>query len=238
MNERQQAALEVIGDLCGKINDLLMEVPGHHITTTGTRVALAEGPPVFNDTGLDLVLEFQRLFGAHVAMEPRVPDFSSGYAAGQLAHYLSVAEPLAEQLKVWAQKARDTGDEAGALVLIRVQLCQEELAELARGILNRDIVECLDALTDMTYVSDGAYITLGLAPYKLAALHEVHRSNMSKMGPDGRPVTSSAGRIVKGPDYSPPDLRAVLGMGPERFNYREPGEFGEGATVVRGKDRG
>lgn len=228
-----QNSLAQTQDLVHEINYALMKLPGHRIVSLGTRISLeAATSGRYFDTGLDYVAEFQQLFGAHVAKVPGIPDYSGGYAGGCLAEYQQAAAFWGERLKTMAQKAREHGDEAGALVLIRLQLCQEELAELAEAILARDIVGVLDALTDMTYVADGAYLTFGLAHYKLAGLAEVHRSNMSKMGPDGRPVTSSAGRIVKGPNYSPPDLERVLyGSTSSVTNSREPGEFGDGVTV-------
>ena len=128
-----------------------------------------------------------------------------------MSDYHTVAAEQGELLKAYAQEAREGGDEEGCLLLIRLQLIQEELAELAEAMLEGSVVGCLDALTDLTYVVDGTYLTTGLGHYKLAALVEVHRSNMSKLGKDGKPITSSAGRIVKGPGYIPPDLKAVLG---------------------------
>lgn len=215
--------LQQARELADRLNRVLMTLPNHRVTSLGTRVQVEAVKGKYFDAGLDYVAEFQRLFGAHIATRPGVPDYSGGYAGGRIAHYHVQAALLAEELKRWAQTAREQGDEAGALVLIRLQLCQEELAELAEAILARDIVACLDALTDMTYVCDGTYLTLGLAHYKLTALSEVHRSNMSKMGPDGRPVTSSAGRIVKGPNYSPPDLLRVLGLDRPELDVKEFG---------------
>jgi predicted HAD superfamily Cof-like phosphohydrolase len=162
------------------------------------------------DLGITLVRQFQSVFGAFIGTKPEVPVYSNEYTAGALASYHVAASELGERLKKNAQSAREQGDEAGALVLIRLQLIQEELAELAEGIINRDIVECFDALVDISYVVDGTYITLGLDEYKSLGLREVHRSNMSKLGENSEPVTSSAGRIVKGPNYSPPELERIL----------------------------
>jgi predicted HAD superfamily Cof-like phosphohydrolase len=161
------------------------------------------------DLGITLVRQFQAVFGAFIGTKPEVPVYAS-YATGALASYHVAAAELGERLKQNAQAAREQGDEAGALVLIRLQLIQEELAELSEGMINRDIVECFDALVDLSYVVDGTYITLGLSEYKNLGLREVHRSNMSKLDENGKPVTSSAGRVVKGPNYSPPKLDRVL----------------------------
>lgn len=163
-----------------------------------------------NDLGIQVVGEFHQVFNCHVGSEPHVPEFSSGYAGGRIANYRRHAHALAEDLKEWAEGAKKDGDEAGALILIRLQLIQEELAELADGMLARDPVESFDALVDLSYVVDGTYITLGLHEHKEAGLLEVHRSNMSKLDENGQPIISDAGRVVKGPNYSPPDLKEVL----------------------------
>lgn len=93
---------------------------------------------------------------------------------------------------------------------LRVDLIDEELTELAEALADGDAVATLDALTDLQYVLDGAYLSLGFAHVKDAALAEVHRSNMSKLGSDGKPVLRFDGKITKGPNYSPPNLEAVL----------------------------
>ena len=43
-----------------------------------------------------------------------------------------------------------------------------------------------------------------------AVLDEVHASNMTKLGADGRPIRRADGKVLKGPDYRPPDIAAVL----------------------------
>ena len=93
---------------------------------------------------------------------------------------------------------------------LRISLLGEELDELAAALASHDTIATLDALTDLQYVLDGAYLSLGFHRVKDAALAEVHRSNMSKLGEDGRPVYREDGKIMKGPNYSPPNLRAVL----------------------------
>ncbi len=96
------------------------------------------------------------------------------------------------------------------LYQLRLDLLNEELSELEEALNEKDEVAVLDALTDLQYVLDGAYLALGFHPYKDAALREVHRSNMSKLGPDGKPIYREDGKVLKGPGYSPPDLVGVL----------------------------
>lgn len=93
---------------------------------------------------------------------------------------------------------------------LRIALLQEELDELKEALRDRDAVAVLDALTDLQYVLDGAYLQLGFADHKDAALAEVHRSNMSKLGEDGQPVLRADGKITKGPNYQPPNIEAVM----------------------------
>jgi len=39
------------------------------------------------------------------------------------------------------------------------------------------------------------------------AMRRVHRSNMSKLGEDGKPIYREDGKILKGPNYQPPNLK-------------------------------
>lgn len=90
---------------------------------------------------------------------------------------------------------------------LRINLLAEELDELKEALKNNDPVEALDALIDLQYVLDGAFLSLGLHDVKEAAFAEVHRSNMSKLGEDGKPIRrESDGKVMKGPNYFTPDL--------------------------------
>jgi hypothetical protein len=213
MNE--DYALEAAKNLADEINKGMTLLPGYRIQSHGTRISIQPSGGHYYDAGLDCVAEFNKVFDIPIATDPAVP-FMGEYAIRMIEEYKGVVASWGRHLKLIAQVALDQGDEGGALMLIRLQLCQEELAELAEAIIEKDIVACLDALTDMTYVADGTYLAFGLGHYKLAALAEVHRSNMSKLGADGKPEMSSAGRIKKGPNYSPPDLMSVLMTSPAR----------------------
>ena len=63
---------------------------------------------------------------------------------------------------------------------LRVSLIESETAELKEAIVAGDLVGIADALTDLQYVLDGAYLEFGLANVKTPLFDEVHRSNMSK----------------------------------------------------------
>ncbi len=94
---------------------------------------------------------------------------------------------------------------------LRVNLLEEEVQELKDALNAGDMVEVLDALTDIQYVLDGAYLSFGLSHLKESAFAEVQRSNMSKLCIDGKPIRrESDGKVMKGPNYSAPDLGQFL----------------------------
>lgn len=93
---------------------------------------------------------------------------------------------------------------------LRVKLLGEESNELGAGLSVQDPVAVLDALIDIQYVLDGAFLQLGFANVKDAAFAEVHRSNMSKLGADGKPIRREDGKVLKGPSYSPPNLAQFI----------------------------
>ena len=94
---------------------------------------------------------------------------------------------------------------------LRINLLAEELDELKEALENNDMVETLDALIDLQYVLDGAFLSFGLHDVKDAAFNEVHASNMSKLGEDGRPIRREGdGKVMKGPNYFKPDISQFI----------------------------
>ena len=94
---------------------------------------------------------------------------------------------------------------------LRINLLQEELDELKEALDNDDYVETLDALIDLQYVLDGAFLSFGMQDVKEAAFNEVHRSNMSKLGEDGKPIRREGdGKVMKGPNYFKPDMAQFI----------------------------
>ena len=71
----------------------------------------------------------------------------------------------------------------------------------------RDTAAAADALADLVYVVYGMALETGID--LAAVLAEVQRSNMSKLGPDGRPVYREDGKVLKSPGYIPPNV-AIL----------------------------
>jgi predicted HAD superfamily Cof-like phosphohydrolase len=93
---------------------------------------------------------------------------------------------------------------------LRVKLIQDELYELFMALENEDITETLDALVDLDYVVQGAFLQFGLALLKDSAFNEVHRSNMSKLDENGKPIFAPDGKVMKSKLYSRPNLAQFL----------------------------
>ena len=91
---------------------------------------------------------------------------------------------------------------------LRLSLIQEELDELNKAIKENDILEVADALTDILYVAYGAGHAFGINLDK--CFEEVQKSNMSKLGKDGKPIFNEFGKVMKGPEYFKPDLSKFI----------------------------
>jgi predicted HAD superfamily Cof-like phosphohydrolase len=91
---------------------------------------------------------------------------------------------------------------------LRLDLITEEVKELEVALANENLIDIADALTDILYVVYGAGHAFGIDLD--ACFEEVHRSNMSKLGQEGKPVYREDGKVLKGPDYFDPDLASIL----------------------------
>lgn len=105
-------------------------------------------------------------------------------------------------------------------VPIRIELIREEFEdELIPALAAGDLIESADAAIDLLYVVFGLCVELGLDAEVL--FDEVHRSNMSKLGEDGKPIIAGSndpdgifeGRVKKGPHYFRPRLGQILESG-------------------------
>ena len=91
---------------------------------------------------------------------------------------------------------------------LRIDLIKEELEELQQAMKDKNLLEVADALTDILYVTYGAGHAFGIDLDK--CFDEVQRSNMSKLGEDGKPIYNDQGKVMKGPNYFKPNLLKYL----------------------------
>ncbi len=114
-------------------------------------------------------------------------------------------------MKKFGQEVKTSPDLSSEEVrALRIDLIGEEFAELVEAMQKEDVVGVADALTDILYVTYGAGHAFGINLDK--CFLEVQRSNMSKLGPDGKPMYREDGKVMKGPNYKEPDLAKVLGL--------------------------
>ena len=91
---------------------------------------------------------------------------------------------------------------------LRISLINEELEELKQAVKNNDLKEAVDALTDILYVTYGAGHAYGINLDK--CFEEVQKSNMSKLGDNGKPIYNENGKVMKGPNYIKPNLKQFI----------------------------
>ena len=96
----------------------------------------------------------------------------------------------------------------GKTMQLRFDLIKEELNELEQAMENKNLKEIADALTDILYVTYGAGYAYGIDLDK--CFKEVQRANMSKLGVDGKPIYNEKGKVMKGPNYSEPNLKQFV----------------------------
>lgn len=93
---------------------------------------------------------------------------------------------------------------------VRARLMEEELREVIEAMESEPLENTAKELADLLYVVYGTIGAYGLSDKMEAVFDEVHRSNMSKLGADGKPIVREDGKVLKGPNYTPADVARVL----------------------------
>ena len=93
---------------------------------------------------------------------------------------------------------------------LRFNLMKEENEEYLEAAQNGDIVEVADALGDMLYILCGTIIEHGMQNVIDDVFEEIHRSNLSKLDENGQPIYREDGKVIKGPNYFPPDIKKIM----------------------------
>ena len=122
---------------------------------------------------------------------------------------MSNFESVKKFMKTFGQEVKEKAEfPTDKITSLRYDLIREELDELKEAIDNKDIKEVADALTDILYVTYGAGHAFGINLD--ICFDEVQKSNMSKLGVDGKPIYNDQGKVMKGPNYFKPDLKKFL----------------------------
>ena len=98
-------------------------------------------------------------------------------------------------------------------IVLRHNLMKEENEEYLEAAQNKDMVEVADALGDMLYILCGTILSHGMQHKISEVFNEIQRSNMSKLGADGKPIYREDGKVLKGPNYFKPNIASILEEG-------------------------
>ena len=93
---------------------------------------------------------------------------------------------------------------------LRYNLMNEENQEYIEACREDDLVEIADALGDQLYILCGTILKHGMQHKIEEVFNEIQRSNMSKLNEDGTPKFREDGKILKGPNYTPPNIFDIL----------------------------
>jgi predicted HAD superfamily Cof-like phosphohydrolase len=91
---------------------------------------------------------------------------------------------------------------------VQKSLIDEEWSEFHEAYHHEELANQLKELADLVYV---CYQFAESQDWDLdEAMRRVHQSNMSKLGEDGKPIYRGDGKVLKGPNYAPPELNTLI----------------------------
>ena len=96
----------------------------------------------------------------------------------------------------------------GSQAELYMRLIAEEYDELVDAFKNNDLVEIADACADLKWVIEGLEITMNIP--KQEVWDEVARSNLSKIGPEGKALKRADGKVLKPDTFFRPDIKSIL----------------------------
>lgn len=142
-------------------------------------------------------------------------DANGNARFGQLEWKVAKPQTVGEMVREFheaynAYVGSDVGFPDRRHVKMRMDLIEEEYEELQEAVDTGDVVETIDALGDLVYVLYGKALAMGVDLDKVIA--EIHRSNLTKLGEDGKPIYREDGKVLKGPNFEPPDIAGVIGL--------------------------
>lgn len=151
------------------------------------------GRELYSGDAAGMVREFHEAFGQPVLEKPTVPAKARCVLRGALT--------LEEQLELLV----GLGDDHDEPIKRTVASVVKRLLTSEQDV---DIVKVADALGDLLYVVHGTAHEFGIDLRPVVA--EIHRANMAKLGPDGKPIYDENGKVTKPPGWTPPDIEGVL----------------------------
>jgi predicted HAD superfamily Cof-like phosphohydrolase len=95
-------------------------------------------------------------------------------------------------------------------IKLRYDLMREENDEYLEAAKEGDLIEIADALGDQLYILCGTILKHGMQHKIMEVFEEIHRSNMSKLGEDGKPIYREDGKVLKGKNYFKPNIKKII----------------------------
>ena len=93
---------------------------------------------------------------------------------------------------------------------LRFELMKEENEEYLQAAEKGNVIEIADALGDMLYILCGTIIEHGMQNVIEEVFEEIHKSNLSKLDENGKPIYREDGKVIKGPNYFPPNIEKIM----------------------------
>jgi len=151
-----------------------------------------------NMSHLESQADFHRAVGQPVQKRPTLPE--------KTLESIETRSALM-QVELSIRKAQQALQADQGRRPLRIALLLEEVGVLLEAERRDNLHGIADALADIEVIADGTALEYGIPLDDIRA--EVHRANMSKLGPDG-PIFREDGKVLKGPDYLPPDISGIL----------------------------
>lgn len=151
---------------------------------------------------IDYVRQFHRTYEQPIETGPLVPAFEQRKLRINL---------ILEELEEFTLSS-DITSPAINQAFEQLKACINRVPSNAGECAN--IVFAADALADLDYVVAGGNLVWGIPAERVMA--EVHRSNMSKLGADGKPMKRPDGKVIKGPGFFEPDIGKIIFGGDEK----------------------
>jgi len=135
--------------------------------------------------------------------------FLGQYEINKLREKMSNFQSVKLFMETFGQEVKSRSEfPSERITKLRYNLIKEELNEFEKAVKDKDLKEVADSLTDILYVTYGAGHAFGINLDE--CFEEVQKSNMSKLGEDGKPIYNEQGKVMKGPKYFKPDLSKFI----------------------------
>jgi predicted HAD superfamily Cof-like phosphohydrolase len=129
-----------------------------------------------------------------------------------MSEFIQIVNKVKEFHEVFGLEHHDQpiAEVSDRIIELRHRLMAEENDEYLEAAKNKDLTLIADALGDKLYILCGTLVAHGLQHKIVEVFEEIHRSNMSKLDENGKPIYREDGKIMKSDRYFLPDIASIL----------------------------